>query len=473
MSSEKRFLIHSAATRIPLPAPAILRARVRALAGLFVLGGARFAICGDIPANEFFSPDSFTAGIQEAVDRLPPEGGIVQLPAGRFLLRRSVNLPSNVTLRGSGSATVLTRPDQARSPLARRAEAGETAIEVEDGSRFEVGAQIAIFPEADRGRGGWAAAKKIVTAVDGNTLTLDRPLRYAYDPETRGVQDRGMGGWPPVAINLFPGISVSRANDVRIEDLKLDGNPARNPGPETTFTLAAIHVERASQDCLIRNVTVSGWPSDGIGVQGGSGHRITGCIVEDCRGDGFHPGTGIRNSFFSGNIARRNKQDGLYFCALVRQVLVSDSLFEDNRRHGIGGLGDSGDRYNVVANNICSGNGLSGIHAVNGAHNTITGNMALNNSRSQPGAHPGIRLHRVTDMLVIGNRCLDDQSPRTQSFGIEESGEQSNRNLIIGNHCMGNLKGGILLQGTDSVATRNAPADVNRDTGCSCRAEEG
>jgi len=422
-----------------------LRRAVLVAAGLLGAAGVPTAALAD----GFFSPDSFTAGIQEAVDRLPPDGGIVQLPPGRFLLRRSVHLRSNVTLRGSGAATVLTRPGQARSPLARRTERGAMSVVVEDGSVFETGCQIAIFPDAAKGHAGWPAAKVIVTAVDGNTLTLDRALEHAYDPDKRSAHN----GWAPVVINVFPGISVEGESGVRIEDLKLDGSIAANPGPETSWTMAGIHLH-GTRDAVVRNVTVSGWPSDGIGVQGGSGNRITELLVEDCRGHGFHPGTLLRHSVFSNIIARRNTQHGLYFCAGVQHVIVSDSLFEANAWSGVGGLGDSNDTFNLVANNVCFGNGQAGIHATHGADNSIIGNMVVNNSKATPGRFSGIHLTSVTDMTVVGNRCLDNQPAKTQSHGIGESG-QSNRNLITGNHCLGNLKGGIRLVGPESVATGN------------------
>jgi polygalacturonase len=58
-----------------------------------------------LDAREFATADSTTAGIQEAIDPLPAGGGVVNLPAGRYSLRRSVQLRAGVTVRGDGQAT--------------------------------------------------------------------------------------------------------------------------------------------------------------------------------------------------------------------------------------------------------------------------------------------------------------------------------------------------------------------------------
>ena len=62
-----------------------------------------------VTVNESDTRGSATAGIQEAIDALPADGGVIHLPSGRYNLRRSVELRSNVRLCGEGPATVLTR----------------------------------------------------------------------------------------------------------------------------------------------------------------------------------------------------------------------------------------------------------------------------------------------------------------------------------------------------------------------------
>src|SRR5262249_4655912 len=49
----------------------------------------------------FANDKSPTGGIQEAIDTLPPGGGVVVVPPGEFRLRQSVHVPSHVTLQGA------------------------------------------------------------------------------------------------------------------------------------------------------------------------------------------------------------------------------------------------------------------------------------------------------------------------------------------------------------------------------------
>jgi len=157
---------------------------------------------------------------------------------------------------------------------------------------------------------------------------------------------------------------------------------------------------------------VRDFPSDGIGLQGGSGNYVAGCVVENCRGQGFHPGTSLKSSIFTHNIGgaealrapgRRNTGDGLYFCMEVEHCVISNSVFHENKASGIGGVGDGRDKHNIIANNICFLNGQHGINAFNGSDNSITNNGVLvpgwrknvickDNSQSKPGACSGIIL---------------------------------------------------------------------------------
>jgi len=338
---------------------------------------------------------------------------------GVYRLRRSVVLGDNVTLRGSGAGTVLQRPAQVRSALSASVKPGDMSVQVAAPDGFEAGAEVAVL---DAKHGGWYVAHRIVQRVEGARLHLDRPLDRDYDVARRAA-----------VLNYFPGVLIENRRNAAVEDLCLDGRLAENAGPESDFTLAAVHVV-SSRDCSVRRCRAIGWPSDGIGVQGGEGNRVTDCTVERCRGHGLHPGTSIRSSVFSRNVARRNAWDGLFFCAGCRHVIVSDSVFEANGWNGIGGLGNSDDRFNLVRGNICSLNARCGVDACDGDNNSIVGNICVGNSTSKAGAYPGIRLHNAREMIVTGNRCGDDAQPPTQTLGIQETGT-SDDNLITANHC--------------------------------------
>ena len=242
-------------------------------------------------------------------------------------------------------------------------------------------------------------------------------------------------------------------HDCGLQSLSVDGGERFDQSVFADFTISAIHFVRTI-DARIRDCVVRHWPADGVSVQGGSGTIVTNCLSQGCLGHGFHPGTSVKHSLWINNIGRENGRDGLYFCMYVRHSVVSNSTFHGNGRYGIGGLGDGGDQYNLVANNTCVDNARHGIEASGGKNNTISSNICLNNSQEEAGKYSGIGLCDVTGMTVNANRCLDDQEISTQGYGIEEKGE-SNQNLIVANHCQGNLCGGIMTIGDRTKCTEN------------------
>jgi parallel beta-helix repeat protein len=189
-------------------------------------------------------------------------------------------------------------------------------------------------------------------------------------------------------------------------------------------------------------------------MQRGGGNSVARCRVQDCRGNGLHPGGGLQDSTFSENVVRKNRGEGLYFCAGVRHVVVSNNVFAGNEGNGIGALGDNGDKYNVVANNVCEANGGSGIWLFDGDNNTVVNNICINNSQSAPGQACGIVLNQTADTIVSGNRCLDDQATKTQKHGILEF-SSCRSNVIANNLCRGNAGSGLALAGKDTRQSGN------------------
>jgi hypothetical protein len=372
-----------------------------------------------ITVDPLASPGSPTAGIQEAIDRLPEGGGTVFLPAGAYLLRRSIRCRSNLTLRGEGPATVLTRPAPLVRPLAESTKPREADIALCDASGVMPGDQ---FWLCHFRQGGWHSRYLIVTAIEGCRLRCD--LLHGDPERTYLVEEKAWAG------NYFPAIWVLESRNVTIESLAIDGGDyAYDPEHLGDFVCAAVHA-RSAPDVRVQNVLVRRWPSDGIGIQGGSG-LVTGCIVENCLGIGLHPGTNLGHSVWMGNLSRRNRH-GLLFCQGVRNTIVVNNVLIENQQNGIWGLGDP-DRYNVVAGNVCAGNGWYGIEAYKGVGNAIVGNVCRENSAASPGTYAGIHLEQHRDNVVVGNVCLDDREKPTQTRGIEDV-RPAGPNLVEANH---------------------------------------
>jgi parallel beta-helix repeat protein len=392
-----------------------------------------------------------TAGIQEAIDSLGGKPGIVNIPAGTYILRRSLRIHSGLALQGTPNQTILTRPKQLGSKLSSSAGQGDRSLRVETTAGFQPGDEIGVY---DQNTVGWEHSHAIIKEVLASELLLDRRIGRPFDPATGAA-----------VINYFPAITATGIDKVVLSNLKIDGRPDDNPGPaavsprgpgkppELGFTFAAINLVDITNS-QIENCRVTGWPADGISLQRGGHNQITKCTVQKCRGEGFHPGGGLHDSEFSALEGRENLANGFYFCARVERVTVKDNKFIGNLKNGVGALGDSGDKDNLVENNLCEANGQSGIQLWDGVSNTVQNNICKNNSHASPGRYSGISILATSNSLISNNHCFDDQPTKTQKHGIEEN-PNSTGNKILDNDCRHNAQDGLTLKGKDSQQSGN------------------
>ncbi|MFH1071178.1 MAG: right-handed parallel beta-helix repeat-containing protein [Candidatus Glassbacteria bacterium] len=399
-----------------------------------------------VSAADFKKNGSPTAGIQEAVEALGPEGGTVLIPAGVYEISRSITLRTGVQLRGEGEHTIIARRDPClQVDIVQPAAAGRNRVTVRDASRFKVGSEVTVFSDSSY---GWWCTHAIISRIEGNTLQLDRELTHDYDPQANGG-----------VANTFPAIYATDQERIRIENLAIDGRMTEREGLKNEFTVSAIHFRNVN-DSFVEKVHVRRYPGDGVSVQMGDNATVNECLSEYNLGHGFHPGTGVTSGSWTNNVGRFNGWDGLYFCHRVRHTNVSGNRFHDNGWNGIGGLGEGGeggDRYNVVSANFCYNNARSGIQCTGGGNNTVVNNVCENNSRSDAGRYPGILVEDTYSSVLSGNRCFDfrdSEMEKTQGFGILVTGA-SRDNVITGNILSGHLKGGI----TGDALDRNILAD--------------
>ena len=251
-----------------------------------------------VDAAQFFDPTLPDCGLQKAIDSVP-EGGLLIIPKGTYRLRRSLVLKAHMTFSGTGPDTVLTvMPLPPCTQLAARAEKGDKSVRVADGSRFQPGMQVAV---RDSDHVGWGTSHAVITAVKDNVLELDRPLERSYLPDRQAYVG-----------HLFPALYAKEQPGITIQFLKITG--PKVPTPFKDFVLSAIHLVKCDNS-LVTNCTIEEWHSDGFSVQRGSGVRVMDNVARRNRGHGFHPGTGLTDSFWSGNLGEQNGDFGLYYCA--------------------------------------------------------------------------------------------------------------------------------------------------------------
>jgi parallel beta-helix repeat protein len=343
-----------------------------------------------VDAAKFIDKSLPDCGLQKAIDSVP-DGGMLVIPKGTHLLRRSLVLRANMTLSGVGPETVLTVVSLPPcSPLAAVAEKGATSVRVMDGSRFEAGMQVAI---RDSDHVGWGTSHAIITKVKGDVLELDAPLERTYQPNRNGYVG-----------HLFPALYAKDQPKLTIQFLRITG--PKVPTPFRDFVMSALHLVNCSGS-LVTHCTIEDWHSDAFSVQRGSNIRIMDNIARHNRGHGFHPGTGLEDSFWSGNLGEQNGDFGLYYCMKVKRGICSHNIFRWNARHGVGRLGDAGDVDNLVFDNLFDNNGEAGVHVgwqngvpagwEKGTANFVIGNRFLDNGKA------GVLLEFATKNVIAKN----------------------------------------------------------------------
>lgn len=353
--------------------------------------------------------------IQAAVDYVGAlGGGTVEIGEGVYLMRDSLHLRSNVTVRGQGDKTVLRKAASASSQLALDGDFGEEQITVADASGFEIGYGVAIWD--DRRTGGFHTTVARITGRSGNTFSIDHPIMADCMLRNNAV-----------AATVFPVVSGRDIRHASVENLKVDGNKTENPIHLNGCRGAGIYLYRG-HGTTIRNCTVQSFNGDGISFQQSNDVAVENCLCLDNSVLGLHPGSGSQRPVVRGCTARGNGTDGLFLCWRVRHGLFENNILQGNGQYGIS-IGHK-DSDNLLQRNHVLENAKEGVHFRDellgmGAHrNRLVENTIENNGAEKES--PGIRIRGATNGLVFENNFIRDTRPdnaATQTIGIllEES----------------------------------------------------
>lgn len=339
---------------------------------------------------------------------------------------------------------------------------GETQIYLKNASIFQPGEEIAIGEPPNES----LLAHGFIKEIKDNVLILESPVSINFKaiPDSKEIGNKKIN---ILVWALFPLIHGANVENIKIKNLTIRGNMKENVyTTQTRYTLAGIHIYNG-KNVLIENVKVLEWPSDGISLQEGNSCTVKECEIYDCLGNGLHPGTGLKNSIFEKNKLIGNGQ-GLYFCWHNNGHKIINNIIAKNKSHGIGGLGNPGDRNNLIEGNQIYENGGAGIEINGGikSNNIISNNIIKNNSQSQPGKYPGIMLYASSEdamnYTIKNNEISDTQENKTQYIGIEEKNgtyrdkpTNADNNVIENNILSGHKVADIIVVGQNTVCKDN------------------
>ncbi len=341
--------------------------------------------------------------LQAAVDYVAAlGGGTVEIGPGEYLMRDSLHLRPRVTVRGAGDKTVLKKDAAVVSPLAADGDFGEEAITLTQPAGFEVGRGV--YVGSDRARGFHGVCATLLNA-NGNYFTLSRSLMSDY-----------MVGDEAFAATVFPVISAYHAEDVRIEDLAIDGNRANNPLKIDGCRTAGIFCYQAD-GAVIERCTVRGYNGDGISFQQSNDVRVANCTVEDCAGHGLHPGSGSQRPTVVACRATRSGDDGLFFCWRVRGGVAQDNVLEGNFGHGLS-IGHK-DSDNLIRGNLIAQNGRGGVLWRDEAEPMAAHRVTFEKNIVRDNERFGVLISGQTTGAVLRDNTIEAGEGDRQRVGVQ------------------------------------------------------
>ena len=255
--------------------------------------------------------------IQAAVDYVARlGGGIVRLQAGTWRLRNAVYLQTGVHLIGEGDKSVLIKEPSVTTPLRLDSDWYDQEITLQDANCFRIGDGVCLRA-TDAKSGVKTVLKRTLTARSGNRFRLDKPLRenlWQMNDATCST--------------LFPLLSGEYVDDVRIENLTLDGNREHNAELDGNYA-GCIFL----QDCNrihIRGVTARNYQGDGISWQICHDVVVENCVSENNKNLALHPGSGSQRPIIRNNDLR-GCDIGVFFCWGVKYGIAENNRIEGNR----------------------------------------------------------------------------------------------------------------------------------------------
>jgi parallel beta-helix repeat protein len=346
--------------------------------------------------------------IQAAVDYVAGlGGGVVEVGEGEYLMRDSLHLRSNVTVRGVKGKTVLKKAEAAISRMVLDGDFGEQQVTVERPDGFDVGAGVAIW---DDNAGGFHTTVARITGRRGDTFSIDAPLMADCMVANHAT-----------AATVFPVVSGANITGAGVEDLVVEGNKGANPLLNGCRG-AGIYLYRAF-GTVIKGCVVRDYHGDGISFQQSNDVTVVDCVSEGNAQLGLHPGSGSQRPVVRDCLARGNGTDGLFLCWRVRHGVFEDNILEGNGQFGIS-IGHK-DSDNLLRGNRVARNGEDGVFfrnesaAMSPHRNRLEGNIIEDNGR-KPGT-AGVRVRGEPSGLVFEGNVIRDtrsESDRTQTVGI-------------------------------------------------------
>ena len=346
--------------------------------------------------------------LQSAIDSLAARGGIVYIPAGRYIISRSVEIRhAGITVIGDGM--------------------GATIIQLRDHVDTYIYGLI---------RTASGLINKYITVRD---LTLDGN-RANQSPEHQEH------------FGFYCGVTPDRPEsdeDVACYRLEVCNCTAYGFDPHEVVT--RLHII----DCIAHH---NG--RDGITVDGCLNTIVRGCLSYANDRHGFNIVTNTRQSTFNNNIVFGNGLNGFMIQNGSRENIFSNNIVYRNAADGVSVVGVPD---NILLNNYVYENGANGIRVRGCPRTTVIGNRLRNNSQAEHERYDEIHVGGFdgigsSNCMVSNNHITINGTSRSR-YGIFEAprddGATQSENMFANNKAYGAVRKEYRFDGRDSSVLVN------------------
>ncbi|MFM8470057.1 MAG: right-handed parallel beta-helix repeat-containing protein, partial [Limisphaerales bacterium] len=223
---------------------------------------------------------------------------------------------------------------------------------------------------------------------------------------------------------LFPLLSGEFADDLRIENLTLDGNRTHNAELDGNYA-GCIFL----QDCNrihIRGVTARNFEGDGISWQICHDVVVENCLMENNKNLALHPGSGSQRPIIRNNTLR-GSDIGIFFCWGVKYGLAEQNQIEGNR---VGISIGHRDTDNLVTGNTIRESKVNGVlfrpergASFAGHRNRIERNTFINNSASGGAV---VEIQGGTEDIQITGNTFTENRPGITTRAVKQGADTKN-----------------------------------------------
>lgn len=390
------------------------------------------------------------AAFQNAINVLSTNGGGIVKLIGKHYLTQSIILKSNIKIIGIGNAIITGTSSLKPIVCAKSGAVKNVLIEnVTFDSTYQnelefidnltiVGCKFLNI--TGNGIGWLRGCNNVIIKNNVVNVTLENgSMGIKLEGTSAGNSDNILIT-ENIVMNAFDNGLAVRAINNSIHNIVISNNIILNAGKAgikltiEVASAAGVEVKRAT----ISGNIINGWGKN----------QQEDAISANCYLDG-----GIyENVTITGNAMETNSnllQRNYIGVSRGNKIAISNNI-------GVGKTSWSGIFLERTTNSVIDGNYVEGASQENSPNHGGIGlfeasnNNIISNNNIRNCKRSGICLYKSDRNLVTNNKCFDDQSVKTQNYGIEEtdrggSPNYSKDNVIGGNYCYGNRVANYLI----------------------------